>query len=222
MYDIAKLGNDVIICGYFINNLEKDAEKTNTTVNQISPEQAIKLCMIEKNGAALLAGCSNKIYKNKLLHGKLFREDLSVGEDMEWLSRVLVNVDKIAVTPKHLYHYFQRNDSVMHSGFNESKLSILEASQLTLKNIVEKFPHFSRELQIRSSKCSYTYLCHARKYGYADKDRIRQLLADIKRERGYLFNEFHIKDKILLTYLMSGIGSCMCLSGIMRFLNKQR
>lgn len=56
-----------------------------------------------------------KFFHNRICSDVLFSSELTVGEDAVWLWKVLKNTSMVIYVPYCGYHYFQRDDSVMHN-----------------------------------------------------------------------------------------------------------
>lgn len=60
-------------------------------------------------------GICGKFFHSKICSDVTFVSDITMGEDAIWLWKVLKNSRKIIYVPYCGYHYYQRDDSVMHS-----------------------------------------------------------------------------------------------------------
>lgn len=66
----------------------------------------------------------NKLYKNKIIEeNEINFSKLIIGEDLEFLYRVILNSKKISKVEKNLYFYYQNVNSITKSKFNEKKLN---------------------------------------------------------------------------------------------------
>lgn len=60
-------------------------------------------------------GILGKFFRREVCLNETFPSDITMGEDAIWLWKVLKNVTSVLYVPYSGYHYFQRDDSVMHS-----------------------------------------------------------------------------------------------------------
>ena len=60
-------------------------------------------------------GVLGKFFRREVCLNETFPSDITMGEDAIWLWKVLKNVTSGLYVPYSGYHYFQRDDSVMHS-----------------------------------------------------------------------------------------------------------
>ncbi len=90
--------------------------------------------------------------------GKLFKKDLikeeyftnsRVFEDIEFTHRVVLNAKTIAYSNNSIYYYVQRENSLLSSTFNESKLYLIEVTEFMINNIVKRYPELKTEAEYR-------------------------------------------------------------------------
>ena len=70
----------------------------------------------------LCYGCCSKIYKRELLEKIRFDERFTIGEDLHFNLACLSAAKKIIISPKAVYRYMQREDSVTHTANSGEKL----------------------------------------------------------------------------------------------------
>lgn len=81
----------------------------------------------------------NKLYKRKCLDGILFDKG-KTNEDEFWTYQVFGKANCVAKISDVLYFYYQREDSIMGTGYNLSRLDALEAKQRRQSYIENNFP----------------------------------------------------------------------------------
>jgi hypothetical protein len=162
----------------------------------------------------------NKLFNAKLVRNIRFDEHLYIGEDMEYLCKCIVVANKVSYVNRCLYHYIYRKNSAMNDVFGEKKLTILTANQQVFKIIAGKYPELTGEMQFRESICCFSYLTHALKYGYTNRDTITELLSGMKKKKGMLLHKYHGVRKCLLLWCLMGTPYCVLLGKIMMFRNK--
>ena len=108
----------------------------------------------------------NKLYKNSLLHGLRFREDIFRGEDTLFVHMYLERVNTVWFDERPLYHYVQNNDSASRGAFRETQLSGLKLFQIYADLFKAKYPGLYNKIAI-----SLTRLCISLYYDmFADRD----------------------------------------------------
>ena len=79
-----------------------------------------------KMGGRLGSGTWNKLFKASVLEGIRYKKYV-VGEDVEMLTRALLNVSKAVVTDYAGYHYIHREDSATQLKFRPDNMDIIRA-----------------------------------------------------------------------------------------------
>ena len=109
---------DIAVCGV------KDEDYAGNVINETN-EMEIKLHKKEflkelLNEKYFFSVCWAKLYKNNVIDNIRFNEDMKIGEDFEFLYKLLQNVNIAYInTTKKTYHFLMREGSATKSGFNE-------------------------------------------------------------------------------------------------------
>ena len=111
------IGNcDAIFFGYYDvyekSNFIKFNKPTCTGIKD--SYETIYNCMFPINNG-YCATVWNKIFKKDKVKNIYFDESFTVGEDEEWLVRVILNLSNIMLYNEPLYYYVQRSDSTFNS-----------------------------------------------------------------------------------------------------------
>ena len=135
---------DVSICNYYINfesGIQKCKDESNDKNMLISDHKEMYKCLFNENmyGGYLW----NKLIKTSIVKGEniiVFNEKIKIEEDVLFLIEVLKKCNKIYYSGKDfLYHYFQRNNSIVRFKYqlkDLTKLKVLE-EKLKLKQLYE-------------------------------------------------------------------------------------
>ncbi|MCR2823822.1 glycosyltransferase family 2 protein [Lederbergia panacisoli] len=123
---------DITQC-QFIKVYERNETKyNNDTNNDDINKDAIVLNNIEalnnlyNNNYVPTVVAWNKLYKKELFADIRFPKG-KIHEDEFTMYKLLFSSKKVAITPKGLYYYLQRGNSIMGENFNPKRLNILEA-----------------------------------------------------------------------------------------------
>lgn len=199
VHGIESSNADIFACGYYINDepyLYKDKDYKNTIVSR----DFIQLCL-KKSTVILGTTLWNKILKKDIINRmmELFDENLTLGEDMDFLIRYLLfcNLGSYSLIPK--YHYFKRHDSAVAS-VNERSLSVITAHKKLYKYFLED-KQIKGLLLNRLADSAYTLLHMAKNAGINNKQIVYRLQKTLK-EIPY---NYYVKDmtfKNRLSYIM--------------------
>lgn len=166
---------DIAICDYFINFKNNQCEHNQLKEEIIINEKKIMLEFLfkpEMYGGYLW----NKLIRKDIIKNIRFNENIKIEEDVEFLCRVIENVNCIVYVPKEkLYHYVKRNESAVNFNYSLKDLTKLLA--------LEKKMKIKDEYQIKNlEKLEYEYYVIAsqaryilRKYKIYDKETNNQI-----------------------------------------------
>lgn len=123
MYEeIERSNSDVVMCNpiktYDDENKNKNLRtgKFNIVNLEKNPEKIVDILAMPV--------LWNKLYNKKIIMDKKIKfSKLIIGEDLEFLYRVILNSKKISKVEKNLYFYYHRADSLTKDKFNEKKLN---------------------------------------------------------------------------------------------------
>ena len=148
--------SDVCVCEYnevIENNNEIINSKYKFDKNYFNKEDSLKKYLTDKISPALW----DKIFKTEVIKNLKFNEKLIVGEDILFMLKVFLKIDKISTVPQKLYNYVQQDNSIMHTLSNKylqfsdilKYLSVNEKKYLEA-NFANEFEYFKTELITRS------------------------------------------------------------------------
>ena len=98
------------------------------------------------NGIANEVWC--KLFKSDVIENLRFREDFSVGEDIDFVLHVLRKAERLALGSEAKYHYCQRPESLYNAG---GSLDILLRCRETFLNLEREFEQEKDYLQFLKS-----------------------------------------------------------------------
>ena len=137
------------------------------------------------------------ILKKMPEYPKLFNENTKYSEDLEFNTAYIENSKKAVFINKKLYYYRQRKGGLIHSKFNESKLSVFNAFDRAEK--LDKRIYKQAQIYISSHKAvvCLEILFRIIKSDYDDKDKIKKVYSDFCENLKYVLkakrNPFYIK-----------------------------
>lgn len=121
-------GADIAQCGFVkvyeetVNNSLPDSEEEKRTV--LNNIDALNNLYSNHDGSAVVVW--NKLYKRELLQNIRFPIG-RIHEDEFTTYKILYSINKMVITSRKLYYYFQRADSIMSSKFNSGSVLAVEA-----------------------------------------------------------------------------------------------
>lgn len=120
---------DVAISSSVKNNYEMK-----TSNKEVQVLKGIEACEELLYGKSIKNSPFGKIYRSSLLNDLRFREEISIGEDMEYVFNCLTRSEKVAITKDKLYTYVQRSGSAMNQPFNEKRADSYKAALMIYEN----------------------------------------------------------------------------------------
>lgn len=141
--EIFEVNEEFDICFYGYNEIEENTSKLLKTYDEdfsyvngiISGTEAAKLKLKRK----LWICTGNAVYKLKLIKEKEVRnlKGINHGEDFNFIMKALINADKVMCIKKNYLNCTFRENSLMHSQFNNSNAQLLQAVEMLLSYLEE-------------------------------------------------------------------------------------
>ena len=157
LYDLLKKTDaDISVCGYLTLGSEQiPDEPAAETVHEFTGEEALDRLVAFGDLHAQMIVAWGKLYKTALFDGILFPYG-RIHEDEFTTYKLLYRARKVAVTTRKLLYYWQREDSIMGSGFKvKNKLDFLD-SQIERGAFFNE--HGLNDLRDRTYKALFTEL----------------------------------------------------------------
>lgn len=150
LYDcITDTGSDIAGCRFFMwadesewkSFSEKNEEESKTfPTKMFVPDEYIKDALLQGNSR-----CWSKLYRRSIIAENRFREGLSIGEDMLFLTELLPYVKTIAEMEYFGYGYFQNPHGAIHRSFTPKYMDQITCWELA----GEKFFAMNKEQEIQ-------------------------------------------------------------------------
>ena len=138
MNGIVEYDADIAQCSYYINSKNKQVlikkGKENLLLN--NTEGVINVLTADIFFPAIW----NKLYKKKIITENF--KKLNIAEDRLFNIEVFKNAKSSIYIDECKYHYYQRNDSVIHQKFSEKNLDVLKSYQIISSIIKKEYPLF--------------------------------------------------------------------------------
>lgn len=148
---------DIVECGIIQTQGESDSSRKRTEEKEnkvalFQTEQALE--QLIKDGR-FHQYVWNKLYRRSVMDGILFEKG-KTNEDEFWTYQVFGNAERIGRIEKPLYYYFQRDTSIMGTGYSIRRLDALEAKQQRQKYIEKYYPELKDTAKINLfTSCIY-------------------------------------------------------------------
>lgn len=126
---------DIAVCDYQIN----DEQRGNEVIKIFGAKDALKFIATGDYKYGVLW---NKLYTKKVLQGVLMPE-LKCSQDLPFNYFAFKHARIIVESSLKLYHYFQNEQSTVHSGFGNSKIDAVKARKIIIDDAqgTELFPY---------------------------------------------------------------------------------
>lgn len=145
---------DIVECEVFRTSDETEIppEKNQASVMVLPTELALEK-LIEDN--CFHQYVWNKLYKRSVVDGILFKKG-KINEDEFWTYQIFGNAKMIGKINVPLYFYFQRDSSIMGSGYSLKRLDALEAKMNRQLYIEKNYPRLTDTAKVNLyTSCIY-------------------------------------------------------------------
>ena len=110
----------------------------------------------------------NKLFRRSLIEDLRFKD--IVAEDVEFMMRVYLRTNKVALIPHEMYYYYQRSDSITHQDTNNNNQIVRERfihNLDTYYQIYTYIPKSEKQYQAMSLWKLYKRIFNVRYYAYS-------------------------------------------------------
>lgn len=128
-------GVDVIQKSYIVKNVRGNDTFYGVKDGEINDKDSLYKFYVQKRENALW----NKIISSKLINGKRFDENVSIGEDFLFFLSLLCDIHSYRFCTKGAYVYYIRDNSAMHSLSQDKLISILFRNINNVKDITNRY-----------------------------------------------------------------------------------
>ena len=211
---------DLCYCGYYFISYEGNKEYLPNNHKIFNTEEMLSALLDDKSFYCVVW---NKLFKREMLYDAKkffipFPEDIYVGEDQLWLTRVLKNANKVISVPEALYFWNRRVDSAtngsMGASLTKRYLTVLDADVATIREM----PSIMTK---NTALKKYVYnICEIMIKAYHEHDKVVQeeMLQRYRRSRKMYtkVNLFSIKTDFV-TWLVKMDAPCSFITMVWHF-----
>ncbi len=145
LYDaITQAGADMAVCGYYEEYKDR-TDEYGIGLEQCVYDQEEAFAEYFTMGGRIGSGCWNKLVKREALEGIRYKP-YEIGEDVEFITRVLGNCKKVVLTGYGGYHYIHREDSATQLVFRPANFHIINAVDDMLGFIRDGYPALTQRM----------------------------------------------------------------------------
>ncbi|ANW97653.1 hypothetical protein CSTERTH_00700 [Thermoclostridium stercorarium subsp. thermolacticum DSM 2910] len=185
---------DLSICGYIYED-EKGNMIAKTTGDSVilNSHEALNLMFSPKEYQGFLW---NKLFKKELIGALQFNKEITICEDLLFVSQYMLNCKKIVYNPIPLYHYVYNTNSAINSRyrkFNYKNLSELKVYDIMLTFLPTTYYDTIKVIKYRKLMSHVGIVQQVYSSNHFDKkllDKMQQYI------RNNIFDIFHINKKV--------------------------
>ena len=144
----------------------------------------------------------NKLIKRDITLDSSFLHEVSYGEDALFIWDILLKVNRVAVTPKQLYHY-RINQFSLSANYSGHQFTAFYVWDKICKDIVKLYPHLDEIAKSQYCNQMVIILYNAAKYGYKNDFNIKKACDVIKMYKKFLRNTGHSMKKYVFACIIS-------------------
>ena len=179
---------EMVMCDRLINDAKPISSQPNIKI--LSQNEAIKDFLYHDY---FVGSLWNKLIKASLLNDKIFKNEISYGEDALFVWNVLQDVDAVVVSTKQLYHYRMNEASISHQSFGEKKLTGHLTWQLITDDVRQSWPQYL-DIALGTFALQDFYLIQAASVDrFSGKESVRQLQNTVKKNLRFIKNRCSTK-----------------------------
>lgn len=134
---------DMSICSsykFFVGSERKNEKEKDAKIKIFNAQNALENMLYRKDITAYACG---KMYSLRLFETIRFPEG-QLFEDLNTIYKVIARCDRICWSSAEKYYYLQRENSIVNSGFNIKKMSVIEAGLEIKKFVTERYPDIEK------------------------------------------------------------------------------
>lgn len=197
MYEILlsiaqKYNADITMCKYQINDEDIGVD----SCFEISKDEVMKNVLIGGYEYGILC---NKLYRRDVVKN-LKMPPLKCSEDLPYNYFAMTNSKRFAKTELKLYHYYQNDNSIVHSKFGKDSLDAVKAREIMLNDVNEDLKRFAVKGVVISDFVALSRLISSQQC--IDKyDELRNNILKYKKEI-LTSSLYSVKDKIKTVILL--------------------
>ncbi len=200
---------DMVSCGYYeeyedrVDNYGLGSDESELVLNKYAAYVDYL-----RMGGRLGSGCWNKLIKKKAIDEIRFKP-YKLGEDVEFLSRVLDNCTTVVCIGYRGYHYIHRKGSATRLTFSKTNMDILHVSDEMVEYFKRNHPELLRRAYAFHAAwhSAQIQVMHWQKDTSAFKNEKEYIKRSVRANRkGYAFNTYiSLADRLFINSFMVGM-----------------
>lgn len=207
---------DISICNHkIIWSTEEVKTIANNIYEVFSPREALQIILSNKK---FHSNAWDKLYKKSLFNDIEYPVGM-IYEDIATTYKLISKSKKIVYSPYIGYYYFQREGSIIHSGFNENQMDMIRAYENMIQYLQNDFSDLTNNATAMYVNANIIVLKEMFKEKYLNSDLENKLISNIKEYLGIYINseEYSIKHKL---FALASIYCLPVFKGICTILKK--
>ncbi|MCM1286173.1 MAG: glycosyltransferase [Acetobacter sp.] len=189
---------DISVCDYQVN----DESSGEANSKNITAEEALKLILI---GDYKYGVIWNKLYKKEIVKN-IQMPNLQCCEDLVYNYYAFKNSNIIVESNFKLYHYFQHENSIVHSEFNKGSLDAVVSKEIMMNDVTDKeFLPYAVRGYVSSCFVVLSGIINSGKF-YDEFENLRKGILKYKKE--ILFSNMYTKRdkiKVIILFMSSNL-----------------
>lgn len=219
MYYFGRKNNTEIVVSGYVKDIEDKMVEVlkREKENVLSKKEAMKALMERK--IYVWSPC-DKIYKIDIVRKNLFNENIYMGEDLDFIWRILQKINKLGYISLNKYHYVYRKESSTNSispKYKKDSVLVMQSILKETKKILDKkLLSRIKELYLKemASYCRLMLIKNEKKYN----KEIKLYQKKIRSLGGYLIRNKDFKLKVKMGIIFFMLPNFICRK--MKFLIK--
>jgi glycosyltransferase involved in cell wall biosynthesis len=201
-------GSDIVICNFYLDYVNRSElfykEDLNKVYNRI---EALKELLGGGNRPVFLGHLWHKLFCRRLLESITFDSRFALYEDALFVIKAFLQAKTIRYTSYAGYHYVQRCNSIMYSGFSQKTYSSVSAAAEIYSVICTDLPLLSTEAQLLylNANLRQAALCVYSKASYLTLKEIQKNLRS-ESAGGINLRRLSLKNRIYFHLLVRNKG----------------
>lgn len=181
---------DVVLCGFDYAENEIDTTINGPVIYEVWNQYVQRVEFL--NNKRLTGMLWNKLFKFDSIKDLAFNENISYGEDGEFVWKFFNNSKKMVVTNEVLYHHVIEQTSVTNSCYSEKKYSSVYVWEGIVNDVNKRFPELKKKSNERLTSVAVYGLYEMALSNYSNKSHKSHLRKIVKK----YFKEFIISNSV--------------------------
>lgn len=178
MFGQEKHQSEIAGCALMFDKGERAVLQKSGEEKALTAEDALRFLFMGNQYGGVEVVC--RIYAKSLICDIPFRNDIKIGEDLDFMVRAICGCKRILYIDTVKYHYCIHDDSAYHSVFHERFWTLQDACRSVLQEVNSRYP----QLEPYAQKClldgNFTIITKLCCSGLLDKTSYRRIKNEIK------------------------------------------